>query len=287
MPVSVVTARYSPKSLSRTNTSFFFACEPAEIGGKMADHSSENSTAAGTVNSDLDVTCPGADGATLGNSSRTDETSKNATTSGQDVSENQQESAASGVPDGANDEAAVSLEKATAANTNNEGSGGQEENGEADEDEDEDEDDTGHWERVAASDVKNIILQVLSPYFDDDVGDGAAAVPGGDLAAIPSASGPSAPAIEEDRNGDDTAQRYDHFKAEEWVALVCDGIMERLVALGKPFKFVVHAMVMRKCGAGVHVCSSCYYAPMDGWLSHAHDLSAHLYAVVTVYWCAV
>ncbi|TPP53260.1 Tctex-1 family protein [Leishmania donovani] len=213
----------------------------------MADHSSENSTAAETVNSDLDATRPGADAATLRGSSGADETSKNVTTSGQDVPEDQQGSTTAGVADGANGEAA----------------------------------------RVAASDVKNIILQVLSPYFDDDVGGGAAAGPGGDLAAIPSASGPSPPAIEEDRDGDDTAQRYDHFKAEEWVALVCDGIMERLVALGKPFKFVVHAMVMRKCGAGVHVCSSCYYAPMDGWLSHAHDLSAHLYAVVTVYWCAV
>ncbi|TPP55275.1 Tctex-1 family protein [Leishmania donovani] len=213
----------------------------------MADHSSENSTAAETVNSDLDATRPGTDAATLRGSSGADETSKNVTTSGQDVPEDQQGSTTAGVADGANGEAA----------------------------------------RVAASDVKNIILQVLSPYFDDDVGGGAAAGPGGDLAAIPSASGPSPPAIEEDRDGDDTAQRYDHFKAEEWVALVCDGIMERLVALGKPFKFVVHAMVMRKCGAGVHVCSSCYYAPMDGWLSHAHDLSAHLYAVVTVYWCAV
>ncbi|CAJ1988018.1 Dynein light chain Tctex-type [Leishmania donovani] len=250
----------------------------------MADHSSENSTAAETVNSDLDATRPGTDAATLRGSSGADETSKNVTTSGQDVPEDQQGSTTAGVADGANGEAAVSAEKATAANTNNDGSGSQED-GEADEDEEED--DAGHWERVAASDVKNIILQVLSPYFDDDVGGGAAAGPGGDLAAIPSASGPSPPAIEEDRDGDDTAQRYDHFKAEEWVALVCDGIMERLVALGKPFKFVVHAMVMRKCGAGVHVCSSCYYAPMDGWLSHAHDLSAHLYAVVTVYWCAV
>ncbi|CAG9572458.1 putative dynein-light chain-protein [Leishmania major strain Friedlin] len=250
----------------------------------MADHSSENSTAAGTLNSDLDATRPGADAATLGGSSGADETSKNVTTSGQDVSEDQQGSTAAGEADGANGEAAVSAEKATTANTDNNGSDSQED-GEADEDEEED--DAGHWERVAASDVKNIILQVLSPYFDDDVGGGAAAAPGGDLASMPSALGPSAPAIEEDRDGDDTAQRYDHFKAEEWVALVCDGIMERLVALGKPFKFVVHAMVMRKCGAGVHVCSSCYYAPMDGWLSHAHDLSAHLYVVVTVYWCAV
>ncbi|KAG5507610.1 hypothetical protein JKF63_06559 [Porcisia hertigi] len=172
---------------------------------------------------------------------------------------------------------------------------------------DEDEDDAGPCERIAASDVKKIILQALSPYFDDDAGGGASVVPNADLLHPPSGSGPAAaksnpagpeahkpplvvavaPAMEDDFDSGGTVQRYDHFKAQEWIALVCDGIMERLVALGKPFKFVVHSMVMRKCGAGVHVCSSCYYAPTDGWLSHAHDLSEHLYVVVTVYWCAV
>ncbi|GET87784.1 dynein-light chain-protein, putative [Leishmania tarentolae] len=252
----------------------------------MADRSSENSIAAVTINSDLDATHPCADTSTLGRNSSAGEASKNATISGADVSEDQPESSAAGVADDANGKAAAHVEKLTVANNSHGSGSGSEDDGEAEEGEDEDEDDAGHRERIAASDVKNIILQVLSPYFDDDVGSSAAAVPGVDVEALPSAAEPSTLSMEEERDGDDSAQRYDHFKAQEWVALVCDGIMERLVALGKPFKFVVHAMVMRKCGAGVHVCSSCYYAPMDGWLSHAHDLSAHLYAVVTVYWCA-
>lgn len=179
---------------------------------------------------------------------------------------------------------------------------------------DADDEDAAELDTVAANDVKNIILQILSPYFDDDAGTGAdvvgadalggvaagaagnaAASPAGspnlanrDVAGMPGATpSPSSPTGQEEEAGEDVAQRYDHVKSEMWIARICDGIMERLVGLGKPFKFVVHTMIMRKCGAGLHVCSSCYYAPSDGWLSHSHDLSAHLYAVVTVYWCAM
>ncbi|EKF31257.1 dynein light chain, putative [Trypanosoma cruzi marinkellei] len=109
---------------------------------------------------------------------------------------------------------------------------------------------------IPPNDVKNIILQVLSPYFDDD-------------------------------GGEDDAQRYDHIKAQGWIQLICDGIMEKLLGMRRPYKYVVHCMIMRKCGAGIHVCSSCYYNQADGWVNHAHDLSAHIYAVVTVYWSVI
>ncbi|KEG09214.1 putative dynein light chain [Trypanosoma grayi] len=109
---------------------------------------------------------------------------------------------------------------------------------------------------VLPNDVKNIILQVLSPYFDDE-------------------------------GGEDDAQRYDHIKAQGWIQLICDGIMEKLLSMRRPYKFVTHCMIMRKCGAGIHVCSSCYYSQADGWVNHAHDLSAHIYAVVSVYWSVI
>lgn len=114
---------------------------------------------------------------------------------------------------------------------------------------------------IASNEVKNIILQVLSPYFEDDGSEGG--------------------------EEEDTAQRYDHVKCKDWIQLICDGILERLIGLGKPYKYVAHCMIMRKCGAGMHVCSSCFYGTADGWVSHAHDLSAHIYAVVTVYWLTI
>nr|CCC94367.1 putative dynein light chain [Trypanosoma congolense IL3000] len=109
---------------------------------------------------------------------------------------------------------------------------------------------------VPSSDVKNIILQVLSPYLDDE-------------------------------GGEDDAQRYDHIRAHGWIQLICDGIMEKLLAMRRPYKYVVHCVIMRKSGAGIHLCSSCYYGQADGWVNHAHDLSAHVYAVVSVYWSLI
>lgn len=150
--------------------------------------------------------------------------------------------------------------------------GGDEEEGSSSEEQDgahKDEEDRILAVGVPATDVKNIILQVLSPYFDDDGGAGGNA--GGED-------------VEDD---EDTAQRYDHAKSHSWIPLICDGIMERLIGLDKPYKYVVHSMIMRKCGAGMHVCSSNYYGQSDGWLSHAHDLSPHIYSVVTVYWSAI
>ncbi|RNF26143.1 dynein light chain [Trypanosoma conorhini] len=167
------------------------------------------------------------------------------------------------VPAGANTEEAVATEKATTVTTGTPAvfpasapydeidSGEPEEAEKATEHED-----SMEISGIPPNDVKNIILQVLSPYFDDE-------------------------------GGEDDAQRYDHVKAQGWIQLICDGIMEKLLGMRRPYKYVVHCMIMRKCGAGIHVCSSCYYSQADGWVNHAHDLSAHIYAVVTVYWSVI
>jgi hypothetical protein len=107
---------------------------------------------------------------------------------------------------------------------------------------------------ILASDVKNIVSQALSPHFDDE---------------------------------GDVQHRYDHNKAQIWINSICDSVMDKLVKLRKPYKYVVHSMVMKKSGAGMHVCSSCLYSQNDGWMSHAHDLSQWLYCVVTVYWTTI
>lgn len=189
--------------------------------------------------------------------------------------------------------AANSVAEATAASPSqaNDGEGG-DVNGDEGGDgaAEEEEEDASLLSGITPNEVKNIVLQVLSPYFDDDAGSG---VPGVDPAAAQrrgSRDGGGSLRGEpdvHDEEREDTAQRYDHEKSQEWITLICDGIMERLIGLGKTYKFVVHCLVMRKCGAGMHVCSSCYYAASDGWLSHAHDLSAHIYAVVTVYWSII
>lgn len=83
------------------------------------------------------------------------------------------------------------------------------------------------------------------------------------------------------------AQQYDHQKANVWITKMCDQCMERLTKLRKPYKFVVQAMVMRKTGAGMHVCSSAFYGQNDNCVCESHDVSKYLYCVITVYWVAI
>jgi len=115
-------------------------------------------------------------------------------------------------------------------------------------------DDKTPEEMLIPGDIKNLVSQVLSPYFDDE---------------------------------GDVQHTYDHNKSVTWIRGICDSVVEKLVRLRKPYKYVVHMLVMRKCGAGMHVCSSCYYTSSDGWMSHAYDLSPWLYCVVTVYWSTI
>ncbi|CCW61248.1 unnamed protein product [Phytomonas sp. EM1] len=153
---------------------------------------------------------------------------------------------------------------------------------------------------VSSNEVKNIVLQILSPYFDDDGGgddpihphaiDEKAPGVGGDDSrdqGLQSDSAHAEAGLVDDDYYNDTAQRYDHNKSMAWTQLICDGIMKKLILMDKPFKYVVHCMIMRKTGAGIHVCSSNYYGQSDGCLSHSHDLNPHIYAAVTVYWSGI
>ncbi|CCW69162.1 unnamed protein product [Phytomonas sp. Hart1] len=153
---------------------------------------------------------------------------------------------------------------------------------------------------VSINEVKNIVLQILSPYFDDDGGgddpipshviDEKAPGAGGDDIRDEGAANESThveSGLVDDDYYNDTAQRYDHNKSLAWTQLICDGIMKKLILMDKPFKYVVHCMIMRKTGAGIHVCSSNFYGPIDGCLSHSHDLNPHIYAAITVYWSGI
>lgn len=90
--------------------------------------------------------------------------------------------------------------------------------------------------------------------------------------------------LEEEGEG---TQQYDHNKANVWISKMCDQCLDKLIKMRKPYKFVVNAMIMRRNGAGMHVCSSAYYGPNDGCICEKYDVSAYLYCVITVYWCAI
>jgi len=51
---------------------------------------------------------------------------------------------------------------------------------------------------------------------------------------------------------------YQHNKVNRWTADIVDHVLTELTKLGKPFKYIVQAVIMQKNGAGLHTASSCY-----------------------------
>ena len=70
------------------------------------------------------------------------------------------------------------------------------------------------------------------------------------------------PAIESVIKNED----FDGKKVAQWIDKICEKCMEELVDLGKPFKYVVTAMIMQKNGAGVHSANSLWVDPSNDGL---------------------
>ena len=82
---------------------------------------------------------------------------------------------------------------------------------------------------------------------------------------------------------------YDGKKVAQWIDKICEQCMEELVELGKPFKYIVTAMIMQKNGAGVHSANSLFVDPSkDGIVSvkwptdKKGDGSKTMYCIVNV-----
>lgn len=82
-------------------------------------------------------------------------------------------------------------------------------------------------------------------------------------------------------------QQYDHEVAKVLVARLSEKLMENLLKLRKPFKYVVHNTILRKCGAGAHVCCSAQMANSDGCYSETIEVTESIWCVVTIFWCAL
>jgi hypothetical protein len=80
---------------------------------------------------------------------------------------------------------------------------------------------------------------------------------------------------------------YDHNKSSDWIAKICEISVERCVRMKKPFKYICNAVIVRKTGAGVHVCSSAHFSPQDGCVCEVFDMNESLYCAVTMYWVSL
>merc|ERR1711966_160421 len=82
-------------------------------------------------------------------------------------------------------------------------------------------------------------------------------------------------------------QPYDHSRIGQWINDICERCTKELVGLGKPFKYVMTAVIMQRNGAGLHTVSSCFWDNAnDGSASYKYDNKA-MYCVATCYALAI
>lgn len=82
-------------------------------------------------------------------------------------------------------------------------------------------------------------------------------------------------------------QAFNAAKVDGWTTSIIEGMLGRLVALSKPFKFVVTVMISQKAGAGMHCAAAARWNPAtDGRASVVWE-NATVHALVTVCWVAI
>ena len=83
---------------------------------------------------------------------------------------------------------------------------------------------------------------------------------------------------------------YEEHLVPQWIDRICEESMTGLSELGKPFKYIVTAVIMQKTGAGIHSAAACFDHPeTDGmytvkWPPDKHkDHNRYLMCIVTVF----
>lgn len=76
-------------------------------------------------------------------------------------------------------------------------------------------------------------------------------------------------------------------KVQQWAATIPESCLKRLVALNKPFKFVVTCNLTQQAGAGLHsACCTRWNEKTDGKLAVQWE-NAQVLVLLTVYWMAI
>ncbi|XP_026682446.1 dynein light chain Tctex-type 1 [Diaphorina citri] len=80
---------------------------------------------------------------------------------------------------------------------------------------------------------------------------------------------------------------YNHSKVNTWLSNVIDSIIESLVKLQKPYKYIVTGTIVQKNGAGLHTASSCLWDNnTDGSCTVRWDNNT-MYCIVSVFGLSV
>lgn len=85
----------------------------------------------------------------------------------------------------------------------------------------------------------------------------------------------------------DAATQFAHSKIDAISAAIAEGCLKRLVALNKPFKYVVTCNLIQTAGAGLHAATCTRWADKtDGRVSVLWE-NGTMNILVTAYWLAI
>lgn len=84
-----------------------------------------------------------------------------------------------------------------------------------------------------------------------------------------------------------TNTTYNHIKVPQWTSNVIESCMKKLKDTGKPFKYIVTAILIQKNGAGLHTATSCFWDnSTDGSATFRWE-NKTMYCIVTVFGLAI
>lgn len=76
---------------------------------------------------------------------------------------------------------------------------------------------------------------------------------------------------------------YDSAKVAAWTNTVIDTVLKGLVALGRPFKYIVSCIIMQRAGGGLHTAAGAVWdAKKDGMCKMAWE-NKTIHCIVTVF----
>ena len=81
--------------------------------------------------------------------------------------------------------------------------------------------------------------------------------------------------------------QFQHTKMTPWVEAITEGCIKRLVALAKPFKFVVTTNVCQRAGAGLHAAAAMLNNEHTDALASVRWENDTTLVLTSVYWVAV
>ena len=78
--------------------------------------------------------------------------------------------------------------------------------------------------------------------------------------------------------------KYGQGKVKDWTEVINTNIVQELQKLSPNFKYLVSTLIIQKCGAGMHLESTCSWDPKtDSSVTIQYDNNNTLHCITTVF----